>query len=64
MKIKFLAKFNINGKPNDHSMEYDSIDIIKTLERRLKTAFPNATDIRIAHQEDEQLPLAAPAKSK
>lgn len=47
MKYKFTANFNIEGKPITHAMEYDSVDIVKTLERRLKTAFPNATGITI-----------------
>lgn len=47
MKYNFTAVFNINGKPHTHAMNYDSIDIIKTLERRLKTAFPNATGVEI-----------------
>jgi len=47
MKYKFNATFNIEGKKIEHKMEYDSVDIVKTLERRLKTAFPNATGIEI-----------------
>lgn len=47
MEYKFKATFNIDGKPHAHEMTYNSADIIKTLERRLQTAFPNATSISI-----------------
>lgn len=47
MKNKFIAKYSIDGKQHTHNMEYDTGDIVKTLERRLKTAFPNATSIEI-----------------
>lgn len=47
MKYKFKATYMLNAKPQTHEMEYDSEDVIKTLERRLKTAFPNATSIVI-----------------
>jgi hypothetical protein len=47
MKYNFKAEFKIDGKPQVQPMEYDSGDVIKTLERRLKTAFPNATGIVI-----------------
>lgn len=59
MKYKFTAGFNIEGKPITHRMEYDSVDIVKTLERRLKTAFPNATGIQITLDPDK-LPDAPP----
>lgn len=47
MKYNFKAVFKIDGKEMSHAMEYDSADVIKTLERRLRTAFPNATAITI-----------------
>lgn len=51
MEYKFTANFNIEGKPVTHAMTYSSVDIVKTLERRLKTAFPNATGIAITLDE-------------
>lgn len=57
MKITFLASYNIDGQKNQQRMEYDTKDIEKTLERRLKTAFPNASGITIVL--DDQ-PAAAP----
>lgn len=54
MKYKFTAAFNIEGKQITHAMEYDSVDIVKTLERRLKTAFPNATGITITLNQNEK----------
>lgn len=51
MFLQFNATFSIDGKPVAHKMTYDSADIIKTLERRLKTAFPNATGIIITLDE-------------
>jgi hypothetical protein len=47
MKLKFTAQYSIEGKPTEQAMEYDTADVVKTLERRLKTAFPNATSITI-----------------
>lgn len=47
MKYNFTAVYKIDGKEQQQNMEYDSADVIKTLERRLKTAFPNATSITI-----------------
>lgn len=46
-KLNFTANYNIDGKPQTQAMEYDTGDVVKTLERRLKTAFPNATGIVI-----------------
>lgn len=56
MKYHFTAKFNINGKETEHAMTYDSVDIVKTLERRLKTAFPNATGITITLDQERPKP--------
>lgn len=65
MQHTFTAKFNINGTPQTPTeMTYDDNDIIATLNRRLKTAFPNATNISIARKPDEQLSLAADKKTK
>lgn len=47
MIYKFTATFNIDGKKFMQAMTYDSKDVIKTLERRLTTAFPNAVSIEI-----------------
>lgn len=51
MFLQFTATYSIDGKPQTHKMTYDSADIIKTLERRLKTAFPNATGITLTLDE-------------
>ena len=56
MKYHFTAKFNINGNNTEHAMTYDSVDIVKTLERRLKTAFPNATGITITLDQEVKAP--------
>jgi hypothetical protein len=47
MHYKFIATYSVDGKPYTQTMEYDSKDVVKTLERRLRTAFPNATQIAI-----------------
>lgn len=60
MKYKFNAAFNIEGKAINHKMEYDSVDIVKTLERRLKTAFPNATGIQITLE--TEMPMSVEPK--
>lgn len=60
MKLLFTAAYNINGTAKTEQMTYDTVDVIKTLERRLKTAFPNATGISITLNNEQQgeLPLA------
>lgn len=58
MKITFTAKYNIDGNTHEQKMEYDTKDVQKTLERRLKTAFPNATGVAIV------LDTPAPAGGK
>lgn len=56
MKHKFIAKFTVGGTPEQSmEMEYDDKDIIATLERRLKTAFPNARGIVIKRADDDSL---------
>lgn len=47
MLYRFSASYKIDGKNQTTEMTYESADIIKTLERRLKTAFPAATEITI-----------------
>lgn len=46
-KLNFTATFKIDGKSFVQPMEYDTADVEKTLQRRLVTAFPNATSIVI-----------------
>lgn len=51
MKLNFTATFKLGATTTVHQMEYDTKDVIKTLERRLTTAFPNATGISIVQDE-------------
>lgn len=47
MKLNFTAVYSIDGNKQTMPMEYDTKDAAATLERRLKTAFPNATSVTI-----------------
>lgn len=58
MALDYIAKFSIDGKPQNMPMQYEEKDIITTLTRRIKTAFPNAVSINITRDE-QQLPLSA-----
>lgn len=64
MRLNFTATYNINGAVKSEAMTYDTVDVIKTLERRLKTAFPNATGISITLDAEQQgnLPLTTGGK--
>lgn len=64
VKINFLATYHIDGNAHNMKMEYDTKDVEKTLERRLKTAFPNASGITIVLDTPRDTAAAAPAVSQ
>lgn len=45
--LKFTVTYEADGKKQTQTMSYSTADIVKTLERRLKTAFPGASNIAI-----------------
>lgn len=57
MIYRFKVAYNINGKPYTGEMTYDEKEIQMTLSRRIRTAFPEATAIKIDAIPDEQLTL-------
>lgn len=62
MTYSFIAVMTIEGQQVTHKMTYSSVDIIKTLERRIKTAFPNATHIGIVLDNQEPTNNTSPEK--
>lgn len=47
MQHNFITSFDINGEPKTMDQSYSDTEIIKSLTRRITTAFPNATNIYI-----------------
>lgn len=55
--LRFTATYDLAGQRTSSDMEYNTDDVKSTLTRRLKNAFPSASNIVITEKEDPQLEL-------
>lgn len=62
--LHFTAQYTIDGETHTQKMAYSTADVIKTLERRLNTAFPNAVSVTIVQDEPPAGPAAPAAPSR